>query len=140
MITLEKEAYRAYEELIQMAERSREKIAQFLAMGIPPDLEDSQGETPLFIAARYGDDALIKLLLEHEAEPNYKNKYGDTALRVAVEYNHPAVVAALLEGGADVNTQDVHLRGKPTMLMLAATNGHAEIVELLLKKGAEPNI
>ena len=82
MIALEKmEAYMKYEELPQMAERSRKEIAQLLAMGIDPNFEDAEGRTPLLIAAEHGDTAVIKLLLEKGADPNHKNKHDAESCR-----------------------------------------------------------
>jgi ankyrin repeat protein len=45
------------------------------------------------------------------------------------------VVAYLLEAGAHIDDRDD--RGR-TALMIAAEGGHAEIADLLLKRGADP--
>lgn len=59
----------------------------------------------------------------------------DSALRDAIGHRDVARVQALLDDGADLTTTDDE--GK-TPLMEAAKAGAPEIVELLLKAGADP--
>ena len=46
-------------------------------------------------------------------------------------------VQALLAAGADVNEKRVDLA---TPLLVAIINGHEDLVDLLLDKGADPNV
>lgn len=87
-------------------------------------------------AARSGDTEAIKTLLGSGADPNQRwgvNHW--TPLMHAIHKNQKASVEALLAGGADVNARS----GKgTTALMMAAGYGYANIVQLLLSRGANP--
>ena len=50
--------------------------------------------TPLWWAARYGHETVVKLLLEKGADMEFKSSYGQTPLWRAVENGHKAVVKA----------------------------------------------
>jgi hypothetical protein len=80
---------------------------------------------------------VVRLLLEHGADPNIKNENGRTPLHWAAREDHVEVARLLLEHGADPNIQD---KDGLTPLHVAAFYGHVEVVELLLEHGADPNI
>lgn len=63
------------------------------------------GIIPLHFAARHGDTSLVKLFLEHNANPNYQDEYGFTPLHEAVHGGHTETVKALLDAGADPTIQ-----------------------------------
>lgn len=63
-------------------------IKDFLEKGIDPNIEDSDGITPLMVAAELGNNDLFKLLLEHGADCYKKNIYGDSACSI-LESNKP---------------------------------------------------
>jgi ankyrin repeat protein len=106
------------------------------------------GATPFLRAAQSGDLVLLKLLLEHGADPSTPTYYNVTPLMVAsgigwvegVTYEWSPketleTVQFLLEHGADVNAQDTEdLR---TALMGAAHKGRNDVIELLLRHGAD---
>ena len=83
----------------------------------------------LYSAAENGHEAVVRLLLENEADVNMKDWWnGRTALHSAAENGHEAVVRLLLEHKADVDaiTQD-----GSTALSRAAEKGHEAVVQLL---------
>src|SRR5213592_1321904 len=57
-------------------------------------------------AARKGDAAAVKTLLDAGVDVNTKYRYNRTALSYAADRGHVAVVKLLLERGADVNVKD----------------------------------
>jgi ankyrin repeat protein len=63
----------------------------------------SGGFTPLLFAARVGDRALLKLLLDHGAKLDETAADGSTALIVATLRGHAEAAIFLLERGADAN-------------------------------------
>ncbi len=95
----------------------------------------------LWAAARNGDAAAVRKLLSDGVDVNTKFRYGATALSYACDRGHLEVVKLLLENGADVNVKDTFYGATP----LAWASGpaqarkpqHAEIVGLLLKRGAQ---
>lgn len=94
----------------------------------------SQNED-LFAAARKGDVAAVKALLDKGADVNAKTQYGATALSYACDKGHTEVVRLLIERGADVNVKDTFYGEVP--LGWALGKGHVEIVRLLIGHGAE---
>ena len=79
-------------------------IGKLLQAGADPNERTLNGETPLMMAARDGNVAALKLLLDRKANPALKeNLRGTTALMWAVEQSHPEAVRTLVEHGADVN-------------------------------------
>ena len=89
----------------------------------------------LWTAARKGDAAAVKTLLEHGADVNAKFRYGATALSYAADKGHVEVVKLLIERGADLNVKDTFYKSPP--IIWATLKGHAPIVQMLLDKGAE---
>jgi ankyrin repeat domain-containing protein 50 len=96
--------------------------------------DGADSRTPLSWAARYGHEAVVKLLLEKGTELETKDNYGRTPLSWAAVNGHEAVLKLLLEKGAELETKDNYGR---TPLSWAAVNGHEAVVKLLLEKGAK---
>ncbi|HEU4617260.1 MAG TPA: ankyrin repeat domain-containing protein [Gammaproteobacteria bacterium] len=107
-----------------------------------------EGATPFLRAAQSGDLVLMKLLVEHGANPNIPTDYNVTPLMVAsgigwvegVTYEWSPkqtleTVKYLVDLGADVNAQDT-LDGR-TALMGAAHKGRSDVVQLLVDHGAD---
>jgi len=55
----------------------------------------------IMLAAYHGHANLVKLLLQHHADPNRLNDRGQSPLAGVVFKNEEECVKALLEGGAD---------------------------------------
>ena len=96
--------------------------------------------TALFLAARGGHEAVVRLLLEKGADVNAKAYLGRTALHVVAEGEDvyrthvvaegeaEAVMQLLLEKGADVNAKD---EDGVTVQDVAAERGYEALVQLL---------
>ena len=94
--------------------------------------------TPLADAARAGDVVTIRSLIARGADPNEAAGQNNwSPLLHAIHTGQLRSVEALLDSGADVN----RLSGDGiTPLMMAAGYGYTDIVQLLLKRGANPRI
>ncbi len=94
----------------------------------------------IFEAAATGQTARVRELLA--ANPSLLNAYapdGFHPLGLAAFFGNTATVDALLQAGADVNQQSRESM-KVSALHSAAAAGRPDIVEMLLAKGANPNV
>lgn len=96
---------------------------------------DVNGWTPLHMAADSGHKPLVDILLRHDAEirPDHD---GWTPLYVAVREGYFPIVEQLVEEPAV--TFDVEDIISGTALHLAVLSARADIISLLLSKGADP--
>jgi ankyrin repeat protein len=90
----------------------------------------------LIDAARRGDHAAMRQLLQARVDVNTPGSDGGTALLVAVERDDAAAIDLLLAAKADVKAAN---RYGVTPIIAAATTGNAIVVERLLAAGADPN-
>ncbi|MDQ1557609.1 MAG: hypothetical protein QOD32_669 [Pyrinomonadaceae bacterium] len=109
-------------------------LLALLAPAAPAAFAQAQNDQ-LFEAARKGDAAAVKALLDRGVDVNTKFRYGATALSYAADKGHLEVVKLLLERKADVNVKDTFYGATP--IIWAAQKGHAKIVEALIASGAE---
>src|ERR1044072_1407892 len=89
----------------------------------------------LYEAARKGDAAEVKALLDKGADVNAKFRYGATALFKAAERGNTEVVKTLIERGADVTVKDTFYGA--TALSWALQKGHTAIIVAILAKSTE---
>ena len=66
-----------------------------LGKGANPDVRDREGHTPLMLAAIYGCNQTVQLLLENGANPVLKTPAGNTAVLYAENNSHPLASALL---------------------------------------------
>ncbi|KAF7985911.1 hypothetical protein HWV62_43816 [Athelia sp. TMB] len=83
-----------------------------------------------------GEDTIVRILLEHGADPNATGGKYNNALQAASYHGRSIIVGLLLEKGADPNAKG---GGRGTALQAACYEGHHEVVQLLLKNGANVN-
>jgi hypothetical protein len=89
----------------------------------------------LLDAARKGDLATVKALLDRGADVNAKSPYGQTPLFFACDRGYVEIVKLLLDRGADVDIQDTFYH--ESALAWAAQKKRPEVVKLLLEHGAK---
>lgn len=93
------------------------------------------GSTPLLFAARNGDLASARVLVDAGANVNDTVAAGMSALVVAAHSNHGELAAYFLERGADPNAA----RAGYTALHAAVLRGNVDLVTALLGHGADVN-
>ncbi|RDW58387.1 hypothetical protein BP5796_12317 [Coleophoma crateriformis] len=101
------------------------------------NVQDTDGNTPLYLAARSGRLEIVSLLHEHGGNIHERNNKGWTPLSVAANYGHLKVVRFLYEHGADIHTP-THHGWTPTNV--ASENGHLDIVKFFYEHGADTDI
>ena len=94
--------------------------------------------TPLFMACRNGDAAMIDLLIKAGANPNSVDEHGTTPLMMAAAAGNADAVKVLIEHGGNVNAREgVHGQ---TALMFAAALGRSDAIRVLAAYGADTSI
>jgi len=96
------------------------------------------GSTPLYEAALEGNTEIIRRLLKAKADPDAANDGGMTALMIIARTPNVEAAQALIKAGANVNAQEPG-RGQ-TALILAAAQGQAAMVRVLMKAKADPEL
>jgi ankyrin repeat protein len=95
------------------------------------------GAMPLTEAARQGDARVIKMLLDGGAKADSADPDGETALMKAIGSGDVASVTLLINAGANVNTIEKFHNQSPLMYAAASNGNAAQMVKLLLAKGAD---
>lgn len=119
-------------------EQDSEKIDEALSRS---DLQvnacDKTGTSPLHCAATMGDADTIRRL-EAKGARAFKNIQGATPLVLAAFNGHLAAIEALVH--LDSRQINSKMPGGATALYMAATNGKADTVTLLIRLGEDPNM
>jgi cytohesin len=140
-------------------------VGILLERGADANLQDHHGWTPLHDAAAWGHVAITQLLLEGGANPYLQNRYGLTALDEAVQNNYAAIEQMIKsQNQQTLNREEQLLRAidqidMPGILYLLGTGincnfglrgtgplglatrkGLADVAQLLLERGANPDI
>ena len=92
------------------------------------------GYTPLLMAAKNGNTAMIEALVGAGADPNTATTNGATPLMLAAASGQAAAVNFLADHGADVNATEV--KGE-TALIFAAAYGRTDAIRALAAHGAD---
>jgi ankyrin repeat protein len=126
-----------------------------IASGGRIDTRDSKGQTPLMWAAARNNADAVHLLVEAGADITVRTNNkpqgraaqmsvfgspapsGFTALLFAVRAGSLDSTRALLDAGANVNDT---LSDGQSALVVATANAHWELADLLLERGADPNL
>jgi ankyrin repeat protein len=109
-------------------------LRELLANGANANRSDAYGNTPLSVAAHFGQTEAAELLITRGAAVEGSGNGEMTPLQCAVYSRHPNTTACLLRHNADPNRADKY---GTTALMLAAANGDVALVTDLLSSGAD---
>jgi ankyrin repeat protein len=123
--------------LIQaVLEENLEAVQLLLRAGETPDSQQHSQQTPLQIAARQGNLAIVKTLIEAGAKIDLGWDY--PPIYEAISNGHLEVVRELISAGTDINCaldEDDN-----TILLEAVSHGHLDIVMLLVESGADVDV
>lgn len=144
------------------------RVAAALRRGVNPNVRDANGETGLIVAMRYESLNVARLLMDQPGiDLEAKAPNGNTALMMAAFRKNKTALMEMLKRGAQVNQTgwtalhyaaaagsveittilldkhayiDAESPSGMTPLMIAAREGQEEVVELLLKEGADATL
>jgi serine/threonine-protein phosphatase 6 regulatory ankyrin repeat subunit B len=148
------DSYDPYELMMVSPNRKAEMIIQEIKSNVPnlnlvSDLivlganldwqgEDNDGYTPLHFATEYGEDEIVKMLIDAGADVNVQSDWnGSTPLYWAAKYKRLGIVKILIDAKAYLDVQDVWGN---TPLHMATVNGYIEVVRMLVEAGAKIDI
>jgi Ankyrin repeats (3 copies)/Ankyrin repeats (many copies) len=130
------------EVFLSLASKGHAKgMSAMIQAGIGPDLQNGNGHTALHLAASAGHVAVVELLLAQGATPGMRDAEGWTAMRHALENGHHSVLRAIVNHNPDSYTLDAKVdQMDHVILHHAVSYGDEDLVLLLLRSGANPNI
>ncbi len=113
-------------------------VKLLLDAGALPDMPWLEAmQMPLAKAVELNDEAMVTLLLAHDADANILNELGLSPIALASENHNRKMVEQLLEAGANINAE--HVDGS-TPLVRAVYIGNPDAVAHLLSLGADSAI
>lgn len=105
--------------------------------GANVEAQDRGGWTPLHAASVRGASRSISALLRFGADKNRPDWRGLPALHLAAEHGHLNATTVLLVAGADVHTR--YGEDEYSALDSASVGGHREVLEAIVRHGADVN-
>jgi len=116
-------------EIIWSGDTDKLRKALMSANGI--NSRAKKGITPLMLAAKAGNERMVRILLEHNADVNAVDGRGFSALHFAAWKGHSGMVQLLLEHGAGLRPN----QSVATPLLLSVLKGYESVSELLKTNG-----
>ncbi len=124
------------------SEQGNAKLVSILVnKGADVNAKTATGMAPVHFAANKGNIDSVNILADNSANLDIKNNALETPLHLASKENHIEVVRFLLtdnEVQKNIN-KNVNMRDGENAAAYAVKKNNAEIVELLLEYGVEPN-
>ncbi|CAB0045240.1 unnamed protein product [Trichogramma brassicae] len=120
-------------------------VKAFLESGQDPNLVvRATSESPLHLALVHNNRDVAALLLRCGADPNWANEEGSTPLHIICEGEHELMLAVLLFELCGELNQQLQIDAKDydgnTPLHLTLCKEDISLIQLLLRKGADPNL
>ena len=133
-----KQAKKASNTVKQLLDAAREgdaaKVSALLSTEGAQSLinyQDTQGATPLYVAAQKGHAAVTEQLIAACCNVDLQDAIGYTPLHIAARSGHESVAEQLLAARCNIDLRAVEMEGGRTALQLAQQQGHAGIATLI---------
>jgi len=120
------------------SEGDSKQVSTLLAAGADPNATDRL-RTPLVYAILHSSMETVDALIAGGADVNRPSPMGTTPLYAACGMGSTEVVRLLIAKGADVNGRALEEGITPLIAAINAEPIKIEIIQLLLKSGADPN-
>jgi quinoprotein dehydrogenase-associated probable ABC transporter substrate-binding protein len=117
--------------------RDSTRIEYLLKRGAKVDAQDTDGQTPLMVAAKSGDLSIINGLLVYKANPNIQDHDGWTTAMHAVKLNEPKIFRLLGKYKADF---DLTNHDGLTAVAMAVVDNKANALVAMLDNQANPDL
>lgn len=108
-------------------------IEQIVSVQPNVNVLDADGASPLHIAAQFGAERAVHLLLQLGADPTLNYPNYPTVLHVAAYFGHVGIVRAISNVQFNLDLQD-HMGNTP--LHLAVIRGNVDAAQRIIKAGA----
>jgi len=110
-------------------------VTRWLDEGLDPEYQAAQVGSGLMVAAWHGNVEMMALFVARGADPRRSNRNGEQPLQLAAWGGHLEAVRWLLDHGAPLERQGNNWGA----LHYAVFNGHQQLVEELIARGANVN-
>jgi ankyrin repeat protein len=100
-----------------------DQLFEFIARGVPIDVQDAEGNTLLMLAAYHGQLETVRGLIARGADVDLRNQRDQSPIAGALFKGEDEVVAELLAAGADLDA------GTPSAREAADLFGRTELLE-----------
>jgi len=127
-----------YTPLIEAAREGKvDAVTILLEHGASVNAANDQGGIALTFAAENGHNEVAKILLNSGSKINIQDGMGYTPLTYAAENGNIVLATDLLKRGALTELRTIPNNFEATALIKASSNGHNDMVTLLLAHGAD---
>ena len=109
-------------------------VEMLLQKGVNVDARNKNKATPLHVAVKYANLAMVKLLVAHRADLEALNKHGATPLHNACREGSPEIVSYLIRIGCNINAMT---HDQDTPLHQAVHKNKIDNMVLLILAGAD---
>ncbi len=113
---------------------SNEILQYLLDVGYSPDRRNSEGKTPLLLAAQKNATEYVEYFLQTGSDPFIKDNLGESALSFAIK-NNPEILNAIVQLSG--SSRDI---AGETILHYAARDASLETVQRLISMGMDKTI
>jgi len=124
---------------IAVQNRDYDRVVELLALGANPNTPDSHGDTPLFLAAGYGEAKILTKLIEKNGDADALNDNKANALMRAAYHDHAECCEILLKHMKKL-TIDHQDHSYSTAVMWAVISGRTNALEVLLQHAPDLNL